>query len=172
MVVSLAATAFAQTPTYNKNLEPLLPIIGKWTTEITLWQDMAGVGKKGDKVSSVGIYRWTDNGNAIVLTVEQTVHGKSINVTNGLIAWDALQKKIIGLDAYIGGGIYQYELQVQEDKIVLCGHGATAEGVRTETTVEYTNLSKDSLTGQFINQREGDKQLPDSPPYTLTRVKE
>lgn len=172
VVIALASTALAQTSTYNKNLEPLLPIIGKWTTEITLWQDTAGVGKKGEKVSSVGIYKWTENGNAIVLTVEQTVDGKSVNVTNGLIVWDALQKKIIGLDAYIGGGIYQYEVQVQKDKIVLRGHGSTAEGARTETTVEYTNLSTDSFTGQFIGQREGDKQLPDSPRYTLTRAKE
>jgi len=44
--------------------------------------------------------------------------------------------------------------------------------VPTKTTAEYTHLTQDSAMGQFVNQQEGDKHIPDGPVYKLTRVKE
>jgi len=172
MITAVASTVFAQSaPPINENLKGLKPLIGKWATEITLEEDFPGVAQKGDKVSFVAIYKWTRNRNAITLTVNANVEDKVINVTNGLLAWDALNKKIVGLDAYIQGGMYLYEAQVHEDEILLVGHGATGDGAKMEQTVRYSDLSRNGITGQFINRKEGDKQLPDGEPFTLNRVK-
>jgi hypothetical protein len=172
MIVAVALSAFAQqAPPINENLKCLKPLIGKWVTEITLEEDSPDLGKEGDKVSFVGIYKWTANRNAITLTVHADVDDRVVNVTNGLLVWDALQKKIVGLDAYVQGGMYLYEVQVLEDAILLNGHGATADGAKMEQTVRYSNISRDRITGQFINRVEGGKQLPDGEPYTLNRVK-
>jgi hypothetical protein len=171
MIVLVASTSFGQAPPVNENLKCLRPLIGKWVTEITLEEDSPGVGKQGENISYVGIYKWTPNRNAITLTVNANVGEKVVNVTNGLLVWDALNKNIVGLDAYVQGGIFQYEVQVHDDEILLVGHGANVEGVKTEMTVKYTDLSKDSINGQFIKRKEADKELPDLKPYTLTRVK-
>jgi hypothetical protein len=171
MIVLVGSTAFAQAPPINENLKCLKPLIGKWVTEITLEEDSPGVGKKGEKISYVGIYKWTPNRNAMTLTVTANVGDQVVNVTNGLLVWDAANKKILGLDAYVQGGIFQYEVHVHDDETLLVGHGANGEGAKTEMTVKYTDLSKDSFTGQFIKRKEGGKELPDLKPYTLTRMK-
>ena len=171
LFVLVASTGYGQAPPVNENLKCLKPLIGKWVTEIKLEEDSPGVGKKGETISYVGIYKWTPNRNAITLIVTANVGDKIVNVTNGLLAWDALNKKIVGLDAYVDGGIFQYEVQVHDDEILLVGHGANVEGVNTEMTVKYTDVTKDSITGQFIKRKEGDQELPDLKPYTLTRVK-
>jgi hypothetical protein len=172
MILLTASSVCGETPPYNKHLEPLLPVMGNWLTEITLEQDMPGVGSTGETIAFLGMYKWTANRNAITLTVETNVGGKAVNVTNGLIVWDAQNKRITGLDAYVDGGILQYEIQVHEGKIVLRGHGATGDGLKTETTVEYRDITKDAITGQFINLKKGDEKLPDGKPYLLTRVRE
>ncbi len=82
-----ASAVCGQTPPCNRNLEPLLPIIGNWLTEITLEQDMPGVGNQGETIQFLGMYKWTANRNAITLTVEANIGGKAVNVTNGLIVW-------------------------------------------------------------------------------------
>jgi hypothetical protein len=33
-------------------------------------------------------------------------------------------------------------------------------------------MTKDSFTGQFVHQKEGDLQIPNGKPYTLKRVME
>lgn len=171
MIVLVTSTTFAKAPPVNENLKCLKPLIGKWVTEIKLEEDSPGVGKKGETISYVGIYTWTPNRNAVTLIVTANVDDKVVNVTNGLLVWDAVNKKVVGLDAYVDGGIFQYEVQVHDDEILLVGHGANVDGVKTEMTVKYTDLSKDSITGQFTKRKEGDKELPDLKPYTLTRVK-
>lgn len=167
----LGATGFGQAPVANNHLEPLRPLLGRWTGEVTLQQDMAGVARGGDKVAVTVHYRWTENKNAIVLSVSTQIQDKIINVTHGLIVWDAEQKKIVGMDAYVDGGIYRYEMQPREDGIVLHGRGVTADGAPTSSTIEYRELKRDGFVCQFINQREGDKDIPDGAPILLARVK-
>ncbi len=76
------------------------------------------------------------------------------------------------MDCYADGGVFRHEAEIQGDKLIFRGHGSTGEGVPTELTVVYTNIEEDSFTGQFINQKVGDKKLPDGKPYTFTRVKQ
>ena len=172
MIVFVASAAYGQTSPYNENLEPLRPLIGKWTGEFTLSKDMGDLGQEGDTIQVMVSYRWTKNKNAITLYVESKLDGEWVNVTNGLIVWDALQKKITSVDAYSDGGLFRCEIEAQGDKIVCPGHGTTGEGVPTELTVVYSDMTKDSITGQFVHQKEGGKQIPAGKPYTLKRVKE
>jgi hypothetical protein len=170
MVVLVGSTAFAQAPPINENLKCLKPLIGKWTGDFTLQENMEDLGKEGDTIEVMVHYRWTKNRNAITLYVETKLDGEWVNVTNGLIVWDALQKKITAVDAYSSGGLFRCEIEAQGDKIVCRGRGTTGDGVPTELTVVYRGLTKESITGQFLNQKEGDKKIPDGKPYTLTRV--
>jgi hypothetical protein len=170
-ITILGSTSFAETPPINDNLKGLKPLIGKWATEITLEEDSPILGKQGDKVSFVGIYKWTPNRNAVTLTVTANVGDEVINVTNGLLVWDALNKKIVGLDAYVQGGMYLYEVQMRAGEILLVGHGATRDGATMKQTVRYSDISRERITGQFVQREEGGQSLPDGEPYTLTRVK-
>jgi hypothetical protein len=161
-----------QPQSHNENLKPLMPLIGKWMGDFTLDQDMGELAKAGDTVPVMGIYDWSKNGQAITLSAAMKVGGKWVQVTDGLIVFDALQNKITGVDCYANGGVYRYEVEVAEGKITLRGHGSSGDGEPTQTTVVCSDFQGDSFTGQFIDQKIGEKRLPDGTAYTLTRVED
>ena len=119
-------------------------------------------------------YEWTRNKQAITSAIDWDVQGKIKSVNTGLIAWDPMNKKIIGLTAHADGGITHYEYQGQGNKLVIPGHGADANGVRTVTTFESSDISKDSFTVRIIKRVAGDEDTtpPSGPGLKVTRVKE
>ena len=172
IIVVAASTAYGQTRPYNKNLEPLRPLIGKWTGEYTLGKDMGEMGGAGDTISVMAIYKLTPNRHAVALSAAAKVGDEWVHFTDGLIVYDAAQKKITGVDSYADGGVFRYVIEPEGDKLICRGHGSTGDGVLTEQTVICSDMKQDGFTGQFVHQKEGDKQIPDGKPYTLKRVKE
>jgi hypothetical protein len=172
MIVLVGSTAYGQTRPYNQNLEPLRPLIGKWTGEFTLSKDMGDLGSAGDTIPVMAIYRLTPNRQAVALSAAAKVGDEWMHVTDGLIIYDPGQKKITGMDTYADGGVFHYVIEPKGDKLICRGHGSTSDGVLTEQTVICSDMQHDSFTGQVVDQKEGDKQIPDGKPYTLKRVTE
>ncbi len=87
VIVLVASSVCGQAPSYNENLKPLMPLIGKWTGDFTMQQDMGDLAKAGDTISAMAIYKWTKNRQAITLSAAAKIGGEWVYVTDSLIVF-------------------------------------------------------------------------------------
>jgi hypothetical protein len=64
-------------------------VVGEWTTEYELPQDVPGFGTKGDMVHVSQLREWNQNRDAIQTEAIVTVNGKTLGGSKGLTSWDA-----------------------------------------------------------------------------------
>jgi hypothetical protein len=99
------------------------------------------------------------------------VDERSISFTNGMIIWDPVSNKIVGVDTYADGGMTRYEIDRQGKTLTLTAVGAKADGTSTSANFTFTVVSPDQRTIDVTNRTEGGQSLPDIPAVEIRRVK-
>jgi hypothetical protein len=160
-----------QAPPRSEKLEPLKPLIGRWIGKMELHEDIPGVGKKGEPVDFTVMYRWSNNGQAILTDVSFIVKDKSMSFTNGMIIWDPGANKIVGTDTYADGGMMRYEVHRDRKALTLKAVGAKADGVKTSATYTFTIVSPTLRSVEATDRKEGNESLPNITGVELKRVK-
>lgn len=155
----------AETPELSDSLKPLLPMVGAWKV------------------------RTTDPGGQIIsgkLTFTPELGGKTVSMKLELLAadgtpmfsrlsimhWQAESQTIAGVD-FDSMGWHGSMILVKSDsqKFIWQGHGISGEAKSGTSVTELTKVDADTWKGQFVHVVYAGAAMPDSPLFTLTRVK-
>ena len=174
MIALMATTAYGEAPPYNKNLEPLKPLIGKWTAELTLPVDIERVGKAGDTRRLMIVYKWTGNRQSIASELNWEVQGKMVNAATSLIVWDPAAKKIIGFTSHADGSFTHGEHRARDGNIVIEAEGAKADGLQMRTTFEFSDVNASGFAIHITKRSVGDQDTtpPPGPGLKVTCVQD
>lgn len=165
-------TVHAQGPPSNyENLQGLEPLIGEWTGETQLQQDIPGLAKKGAPATVPLACEWDLNKNVIRVEWSYVVNGKTIQVTKAMIGWDPLQSKIVNMSFNSLGGRSQGIWNKTGDSWVLKYSGADGAASTITGTFTWKEISANKLIGQFTDQTIAGKTLEDKSETEFNRVK-
>lgn len=77
---------------------------GHWRGVIELWQDIPGIGKKGDNLTVDWVFTFAAKGNALVGNGSDDTQGTATSITY----YDAEKRQIRGIIVFSGGSIESY----------------------------------------------------------------
>jgi hypothetical protein len=165
----------ADAPVSNyEHLKAIEWLIGEieWTAEAE--EAVPGVCEKGDKLQGSAEHEWILNKNAIEveLSIKTADGGVEILAHQGIIGWDAGEKRIVsgGFNSLGGHGVSTW---IQEgDKWLLKGKGVTGDGKKTTSTLIVSKIGDKSFTIQTVDRTEGDEKLPDGDPAICTFIRD
>ena len=128
--VTVQAVANGQESTRADFDEYCKAMVGTWRSNVTLPQDMPGLGKKGDKFKVRAVNTLAVNGNAIV--------GKGDEGKGGAVSltyYDAEKKQIKGVVAFAGGTVISAIVSKQDNgKWESIRATVKPDGTKTERT--------------------------------------
>jgi hypothetical protein len=131
IVLALPVRSHAQTPAPLKQVGDM--IVGRWMGEVTWAVDYPGVGRKGEKVTSYSVCRWTADNMGIEC---EDLSGKA---TGKSLVWYDASAKIVRQAGFDSGGNWSMgTLTPKGTTLVFESAGSFADGRKVQYKGETT----------------------------------
>lgn len=150
------------------HLKALKPIIGNWSCDGVLQEDVPAIGKKGDRLVVSSSHRWILGKSAIQLDWTTEVNGKEVDRGRALIAWDAITSSIMEW-AVITNGNHNGPWTHEGNTLTYSLRGINRAG-KVESKVVYSNFKPESFTFQIKDRKLNGDEMDDSAEYQFKRV--
>lgn len=162
-----------QPPSNYEHLKNLEWMVGTWKTEAASETDMSPLVKKGDKFVVTLSSDWTLNKNVMesTMTVQLKSTGITLMMVRILRGWDAAEKKVRIASFDSVGKIGHGTLTQVGDEWHATNHLVGASGKKEVSTMVFSNITSDTLKARQVNRTADGKDLPDTPVWTVKRVK-
>lgn len=146
MTVALLSLLLCQ-ETNHDHLKRIEWVIGTW----------AGKGSMGgSEFEDEYILEWTEDGNFIRNEYVMKVGGKVVWTDTGLLGWDPVKKKIVGINFGMDGTIgWGHEQESGQDELVVEGRTA-GPMVKEEFRVKLKKVDADHLTVTTVMKQSGE----------------
>ncbi len=152
----------AQPPSNFRHLEDLDWLIGDWTS---------GSEKEEKGEAMRASYSWAENQNFLVSSFATTLNGIPVVGGTQWIGWDAVDKQVRSWSFYSGGGFGEAVWTREGNKWTIKTTARTADGKKASVTNVLTRVDADHATWQATHLTVDGKEMPDSPPVKLRRIK-
>lgn len=178
VIFALTALAIATAQSYGQDepapyfehLKILSPLIGTWTYDGPVLEDVPDIAKKGSKIVAQISYKWILNKNAIEENWEAELEGGLKFSGKALFGWNAADKKIVvGSMNSIGVmNIGTAVVDVDARTLTVAMQGVNAKGEQTSVKAVTTLVDMDTITWKALERHGGVVEGP-GPAYTYKK---
>lgn len=148
LLASIREFADDPLPTPRDRLQPLAWLVGEWVNE-------------GSESVVKLSYRWSDEGNFLLGTLEFTSEGKSTLKSTHRIGWDPLAGKVRSWLFDADGGFSEGQWTQVDDAWVIKSSSVNPDGSSGNATLTYIPQGKDAFSVRGTERIVGDIREPD-----------